>query len=72
MRAAFSRPGGYVAAAPAGFKEYYHGTQDIPQNTGYLPIRTKRHIPFSETLKQLKEAPPASKKEKTGPSHEER
>ena len=23
-------PGGYVAADPVGFKEHYHGTQDIP------------------------------------------
>ena len=23
-------PGGYVAAVPEGFKEYYHGPQDIP------------------------------------------
>ncbi len=38
-RAAYSLPGGYVSAVPEGFKEYYHGPQDIPpEQTKALPL----------------------------------
>ncbi|WP_330682482.1 MULTISPECIES: antirestriction protein ArdA [Lachnospiraceae] len=65
-------PGGYVSAAPLGFTEYYHGTEDIPADHRIFAYPNETPHSILETLKQLKEAPPAPKKEKTGPSHEER
>lgn len=65
-------PGGYVSAAPLGFTEYYHGPEDIPAEHRVFAYPNETPHSILETLKQLKEAPPASKKEKTGPSHEER
>ena len=65
-------PAGYVSAAPLGFTEYYHGTEDIPAEHRVFAYPNETPHSILETLKQLKEAPPAPKKEKTGPSHEER
>ena len=65
-------PGGYVSAAPLGFTEDYHGTEDIPADHRIFAYPNETPHSILETLKQLKEAPLAPKKEKTGPSHEER
>ena len=67
-------PGGYVAAAPAGFKEYYHGTQDIPPEHRIFAYPEKAEPVHSilGALKRFQEAPPAPHKDKAGPSHEGR
>lgn len=65
-------PGGYVSAAPLEFTEYYHGTEDIPAEHRVFAYPNEKPHSILETLKQLKEAPPAPKKEKAGPSYEER
>ena len=67
-------PGGYVSAVPEGFKEYYHGPQDIPPEHRIFAYPEKAEPVHSilATLKRFQEAPPAPKKDKAGPSHEER
>lgn len=67
-------PGGYVSAVPEGFKEYYHGPQDIPPEHRIFAYPEKAEPVHSilAALKQFQEAPPAPKKDKAGPSHEER
>lgn len=68
-------PGGYVSAVPEGFKEYYHGPQDIPPEHRIFAYPEKAepvHHSILATLKRFQEAPPAPKKDKAGPSHEER
>lgn len=66
--------GGYVSAVPEGFKEYYHGPQDIPPEHRIFAYPEKAEPVHSilATLKRFQEAPPAPKKDKAGPSHEER
>ncbi len=67
-------PGGYVSAVPEGFKEYYHGPQDIPPEHRIFAYPEKAEPVHSilAALKRFQEAPPAPKKDKAGPSHEER
>ena len=67
-------PGGYVSAIPEGFKEYYHGPQDIPPEHRIFAYPEKAEPVHSilAALKRFQEAPPAPKKDKAGPSHEER
>ena len=67
-------PGGYVSAVPEGFKEYYHGPQDIPPEHRIFAYPEKAEPVHSilATLKRFQEAPLAPKKDKAGPSHEER
>ena len=67
-------PGGYVAADPVGFKEHYHGTQDIPPEHRVFAYPEKAESVHSilGALKRFQEAPPAPQKDKAGPSHEER
>ena len=67
-------PGGYVSAVPEGFKEYYHGPQDIPLEHRIFAYPEKAEPVHSilAALKRFQEAPPAPKKDKAGPSHEER
>ena len=67
-------PGGYVAADPVGFKEHYHGTQDIPPEHRVFAYPEKAEPVHSilGTLKRFQEDPPALQKDKAGPSHEER
>ena len=64
----------YVSAVPEGFKEYYHGPQDIPPEHRIFAYPEKAEPVHSilATLKRFQEAPPAPKKDKAGPSHEER
>ena len=66
-------PGGYVAADPVGFKEHYHGTQDIPPKHRVFAYPEKAEPVHSilGALKRFQEAPPAPQKDKAGPSHEE-
>jgi len=67
-------PGGYVSVVPEGFKEYYHGPQDIPPEHRIFAYPEKAEPVHSilAALKRFQEAPPAPKKDKAGPSHEER
>ena len=67
-------PGGYVAADPVGFKEHYHGTQDIPPEHRVFAYPEKAEPVHSilGALKRFQEAPPVPQKDKAGPSHEER
>jgi len=67
-------PGGYVSAVPEGFKEYYHGPQDIPPEHRIFAYPEKAEPVHSilAALKRFQETPPAPKKDKAGPSHEER
>lgn len=67
-------PGGYAAADPGTFREYYRGTADIPPEHRIFAYPEKaRSVPsILDTLKQFQKSPPASHKEKTGISHEER
>lgn len=67
-------PGGYVAADPVGFKEHYHGTQDIPPEHRVFAYPEKAEPVHSilGALKRFQEAPPAPQKDKARPSHEER
>ena len=67
-------PGGYVSAVPEGFKEYYHGPQDIPPEHRIFAYPEKAEPVHSilAALKRFQEATPAPKKDKAGPSHEER
>ena len=67
-------PGGYVSVVPEGFKEYYHGPQDIPPEHRIFAYPEKAEPVHSilATLKRFQDAPPAPKKDKAGPSHEER
>src|SRR5699024_11571505 len=67
-------PGGYVAADPVGFKEHYHGTQDIPPEHRVFAYPEKAEPVHSilGALKRFQEATPAPQKDKAGPSHEER
>ena len=67
-------PGGYVSAVLEGFKEYYHGPQDIPPEHRIFAYPEKAEPVHSilAALKRFQEAPPAPKKDKAGPSHEER
>ena len=64
----------YVSAVPEGFKEYYHGPQDIPPEHRIFAYPEKAEPVHSilAALKRFQEAPPAPKKDKAGPSHEER
>lgn len=59
-------PGGYVSAVPEGFKEYYHGPQDIPPEHRIFAYPEKAEPVHSilATLKRFQEAPPAPKKDK--------
>ena len=67
-------PGGYVSAVPEGFKEYYHGPQDIPPEHRIFAYPEKAEPVHSilAALKRFQEAPPAPKKDKAETSHEER
>ena len=67
-------PGGYVAADPVGFKEHYHGTQDIPPEHRVFAYPEKAEPVHSilGALKRFQEASPVPQKDKAGPSHEER
>lgn len=67
-------PGGYVAADPVGFKEHYHGTQDIPPEHRVFAYPEKAEPVHSilGALKRFQEAPPVPQNDKAGPSHEER
>ena len=60
--------------SPGGFKEYYHGPQDIPPEHRIFAYPEKAEPVHSilAALKRFQEAPPAPKKDKAGPSHEER
>ena len=60
--------------SPEGFKEYYHGPQDIPPEHRIFAYPEKAEPVHSilAALKRFQEAPPAPKKDKAGPSHEER
>ena len=63
-----------VSQDKSGFKEYYHGPQDIPPEHRIFAYPEKAEPVHSilATLKRFQEAPPAPKKDKAGPSHEER
>ena len=67
-------PGGYVAADPGTFREYYRGTGDIPPEHRIFTYPEKaRSVPsILDTLKQFQKSPPAPHKEKAGTSHEGR
>ena len=67
-------PGGYAAADPGTFREYYRGTADIPPEHRIFAYPEKaRSVPsILDTLKQFQKSPPAPHKEKAGISHEER
>ena len=55
-------------------QEYYNGPQDIPPEHRIFAYPEKAEPVHSvlAALKRFQEAPPAPKKDKAGPSHEER
>ena len=67
-------PGGYVTADPGAFIEYYHGPEDIPKEHRVFAY-PKEAEPARSLLKAIQEfqaAPPAPRRDKAGPSYEER
>ena len=53
-------PGGYVSAVPEGFKEYYHGPQDIPPEHRIFAYPEKgRACPFHSRRTQTVSRSPA-------------
>ena len=67
-------PGGYVAADPGAFIEYYHGPEDIPKEHRVFayPKEAEPARSILKAIREFQEAPPAPRKDKAGPSHEER
>lgn len=67
-------PGGYVAADPGAFIEYYHGPEDIPKGHRVFayPKEAESARSILKAIREFQEAPPAPRKDKAGPSHEER
>ena len=61
-------PGGYVSAVPEGFKEYYHGPQDIPPEHRIFAYPEKAEPVHSilAALKRFQEAPARSEKGQGG------
>ena len=49
-------PGGYVSAVPEGFKEYYHGPQDIPPEHRIFAYRDMAYPVTKEFREQLNTA----------------
>ena len=67
-------PGGYVAADPGAFIEYYHGPEDIPKEHRVFayPKEAEPARSILKAIREFQEAPPAPRKDKAGLSHEER
>ncbi len=67
-------PGGYVAADPGAFIEYYHGLEDIPKEHRVFayPKEAEPARSILKAIREFQEAPPAPRKDKTRLSHEER
>ncbi len=67
-------PGGYVAADPGAFIEYYHGPEDIPKEHRVFayPKEAEPARSILKAIREFQEAPPAPRRDKAGPSHEER
>jgi len=73
-RAAYSLPVGMCRQSRRASRSITTGRRTFRRNTGYLPILEKAEPVHSilAALKRFQEAPPAPKKDKAGPSHEER
>ena len=67
-------PGGYVVAVPGTFQEHYHGISDIPEEHRIFAYPEAAEPPSSilKTIREYQKALKAPKKDKSGPSHEER
>ncbi|MFR4578794.1 MAG: antirestriction protein ArdA [Clostridium fessum] len=59
-------PAGYVSAAPLGFTEYYHGTEDIPAEHRVFAYPNETPHSILETLKQLKKPRLPRKRKRRG------
>ena len=68
------RENGVFAAAPGAFIEYYHGPEDIPkEHRGFAyPKEAEPARSILKAILEFQEAPPAPRRDKAGPSHEER
>ena len=69
-------PGGYVLRNGEPFRECYAGREDIPEEYRICgaPAQNEKEETRSilETIRQFREAPPAPRKDREGPSHEGR
>ena len=67
-------PGGYVAADPGVFIEYYHDPEDIPKEHRVFayPKEAEPARSILKAIREFQETPPAPRRDKAGPSHEER